>query len=98
MISGLIALVFSAAFSGAAIYDNWVEQPARMALDDNALLSEWRPSDSRGVALLSVTLRPEVEVGPGGLKDGFVMVSGLGPSRSASGVATLRWRLAGRAG
>ena len=53
MISGLIALVFSAAFSGAAIYDNWVEQPARMALDDNALLSEWRPSDSRGVALLS---------------------------------------------
>jgi hypothetical protein len=46
----------------------------------------------------AVTLRPEVEVGPGGLKDGFVMVSGLGPSRSASGVATLRWRLAGRAG
>ncbi len=45
-----------------------------------------------------VTLRPEVEVGPGGLEDGFVMVSGLGPSRSASGVATLRWRLAGRAG
>jgi hypothetical protein len=28
----------------------------------------------------AVTLRPEVEVGPGGLKDGFVMVSGLGPS------------------
>ncbi len=27
-----------------------------------------------------------------------MMVSGLGPSWSASGVATLRWRLAGRAG
>ena len=53
MISGLIALVFSAAFSGAAIYDNWVEQPARMALDDNAVAFRWRPSDSRGVALLS---------------------------------------------
>ncbi len=46
----------------------------------------------------TLTLRPEFEVGPGGLKDGFVMVSGLGPSWSASGVATLRWRLAGRAG
>ena len=45
-----------------------------------------------------VTLRPEFEAGPGGLKDGFVMVSGLGPAWSASGVATLRWRLAGRAG
>jgi len=40
-----------------------------------------------------VTLRPEFEVGPGGLKDGFVMVSGLGPSWSASEVATLRWRV-----
>jgi len=30
-------------------------------------------------------LRPEFEAGPGGLKDGFVMVSGLGPSWSASG-------------
>ena len=55
--------------------------------------------DPLGVARLAlVTLRLEVEVGPGGLKDGFVMVSGLGPSWSASGVATLRWRLAGRAG
>ena len=45
-----------------------------------------------------LTLRTEVEVGPGGLEDGFVMVSGLGPSRSASGAATLRGRLAGRAG
>jgi hypothetical protein len=52
MISGLIALVFAAAFAGAAIYVSWVEQPARMALDEEALLSEWGPSDSRGVALL----------------------------------------------
>ena len=52
MIEGLIALAFSAAFAGAAIYVNWVEQPARLALDEDALLSEWGPSDSRGVALL----------------------------------------------
>ncbi|MBV9287935.1 MAG: DUF1772 domain-containing protein [Hyphomicrobiales bacterium] len=53
MLSGSIALAFAAAFSGAAVYVNWVEQPARLALEDEALLSEWAPSDSRGVALLA---------------------------------------------
>ena len=53
MVSGLIALAFASAFAGAAVYVSWVEQPARMALDDKALLSEWGPSDSRGVALLA---------------------------------------------
>lgn len=54
MIWGTFALVFAAAFTGASFYVNWVEQPARLALDDQALLSEWGPSDSRGVALLAV--------------------------------------------
>ncbi len=53
MIPGTFALAFAAAFSGAALYVNWVEQPARMALDEDALLSEWGPSDRRGVALLA---------------------------------------------
>ena len=53
MIWGTFALAFAAAFTGASFYVNWVEQPARLALDDQALLSEWGPSDSRGVALLA---------------------------------------------
>ena len=55
MIWGTLALAFAAAFTGASFYVNWVEQPARLKLDDAALLSEWGPSDSRGVSLL-VTL------------------------------------------
>ena len=53
MIWGTFALVFAAAFTGASFYVNWVEQPARLKLDDEALLGEWGPSDSRGVALLT---------------------------------------------
>ena len=45
-----------------------------------------------------VTLRTEFEAGLGGFEAGFLMVSGLGPSSSASEVAALRGRLAGRAG
>src|SRR5258708_37104560 len=52
MIWGTLALAFAAAFTGASFYVNWVEQPARLKLDDTALLSEWGPSDSRGVSLL----------------------------------------------
>jgi hypothetical protein len=51
MYSGQLALAFSAALAGTGLYVNWVEQPSRLTLDDNALLSEWAPSDRRGFAL-----------------------------------------------
>jgi hypothetical protein len=53
MIWGTFALALAAAFTGASFYVNWVEQPARLKLDEEALLSEWGPSDSRGVSLLA---------------------------------------------
>jgi hypothetical protein len=53
MIWGTFALAFAAAFTGASFYVNWVEQPARLKLDEEALLGEWGPSDSRGILLLA---------------------------------------------
>jgi Domain of unknown function (DUF1772) len=48
---GILALLVASLFAGAAIYVSVAEHPARMQLDPDAALKQWKPAYAKGAVM-----------------------------------------------
>jgi hypothetical protein len=51
MLAAYLATIVAALFTGAAIYVNLAEQPARLALPDGPMLAQWQASYPRAASM-----------------------------------------------